>query len=1650
MKAKKIEAEFNFSDCHALYRNGYYLQAYEHLSPFRENLTQWKNPDHLNIAGRLAKNLGNGKLGEYLLQRAYRFSNKSWKHTIFKAYSIFSYRGPLHAMRFLEESFRLMDRDEDDINSYMHALSLYAEAFAEARDFDSASRYMDKAREIDDKDLFTIISAARLSEKQERIQDSFDLINEALSIAPYYRPAVEYNGYLLATHEGIESAISYLSKSAPQMEYGRVYNSLAIYAEELNDYESMREHLKKAMSMSPMLSDVAIGWYHGRISDSYYFTGEMELAVGELQLAKGEFYEDRLKKMQSVVKDVYKRLEVPFVRQEHMTCAPAVLTALAMYWGLSVDQMEVVDEICYDGTPDYEERRWAEEHGFLVKEFTITWDTIVSLINKEIPFAFATASTESGHLQAIVGYSIARGTIFVREPSSAIYVEYDFDSIQKDQAPFGCRGMVMLPEDKQELIAELEFQNEQLYDHLHELRRCLSKNNRKLAEGSLRKIIEIDEDNLISLIAQLGVAAYDQRKEDALSIVDKLVERYPDCQRYQLSRFRYLKAVMDPELLLDTLLQQIEQTKGSPYLIREYARFLVDIPRYHKLARSLLLQATRSLGMDADCIQLLSRMYANRGDRVHATRYLRLSATKEYYDEWYNYNYFYESRSTSEWKDVLRYLEVRSDKLCDKFPHAGITLHKAYNEICDYQKSDQILEELLQRFPDDGNLLIYACRDRLYGSKRQWSYEVLGKIEQLVSEIDFLGIKGAVLSSRNEHEGALSVFRRLAQLDPHNSRTHARLVDLIYQQDGLDRSIEYIDEICSTYPHNRGIQDFAIDWLYSHDLNKCVQHVKSYLKVDTKNIWAHRQLVWSYLDLNLLDDARSELTQVLTVDNQSMGSYTLQGEVAAKQGDSQKAFSSWLKALSLSPSNTWIVERIFGLCQSHRQQLMMIEELQKIILKRGDAGGLLYGWYQELRSCSDLQSILLRLKHIYEQRDDLWQVHTCLANHYVEMDLLDDAERIYKQSLERFSDLPRLWLDLADLYEAKGDRESQKKAIESAIEISPTWVSSQLRLASYYSSEENYSEAENVMLGAVRSNPSDADAISYLGKIYEIQDREEDAIRQYKQALEVDPDSDWTWTQLGQLSRDESQQTALDLIALRPGDAELHFMLARSQYEDDVELAIETVDKAMQLSPITPKYADFKAYALCEEGRFDEAILVCEGMKLNGHIPIMLQRRRGIIFLIKDDLELAESAFLEIVKEEPHDYASWRQLSDLYLKKEQYEKCIEVSEKMEALFPRSAEALVHVADAHRLLGESEKARAVFRKALEISPKYGFASCHLFDLAFDVEDQEDIEFSLTCMLLDKSNPWVLFRKMRYELKQKERDLYLETLGELVSHEHVSYELMDEIQDLAIKHAAYDKMLPILSSGVQSGRACNNIEYWFGLKGLSANSYKDVRSFLKEKVGALQFVLAGLIERFAEKEKSRFVMKINNDYGEEFRKDGFCWGKLLYALVSIQDYRSVMVHADQWEQVDDQRDWPYCNIAVSYLRKKQTDEIIDLFMQVGKMVDLKQESSIGYYAFFAACAGEHSLAEEMLPSIPTEGTFTRFLRDCTKLLLQNDTLLAAGIKKLRKNYASQCSEKLFEEYRQIMGKTMRIALERVPGFSLKWRYWVFKIESWLSRL
>src|SRR5262245_19073186 len=100
---------------------------------------------------------------------------------------------------------------------------------------------------------------------------------------------------------------------------------------------------------------------------------------------KYPFHEAMVKELESNREGRRVLLDVGFVRQHHLTCVSATLFTLSRFWNRPVEQLEIADKICYNGTRAHSERLWVEQNDWVTCEFIVIWDSARALLARGVP-----------------------------------------------------------------------------------------------------------------------------------------------------------------------------------------------------------------------------------------------------------------------------------------------------------------------------------------------------------------------------------------------------------------------------------------------------------------------------------------------------------------------------------------------------------------------------------------------------------------------------------------------------------------------------------------------------------------------------------------------------------------------------------------------------------------------------------------------------------------------------------------------------------------------------------------------------------------------------------------------------------------------------------------------------------------------------------------------------------------------------------------------------------------------------------------------------------------------------------------------------------------------------------------------------------------
>jgi len=257
--------------------------------------------------------------------------------------------------------------------------------------------------------------------------------------------------------------------------------------------------------------------------------------------------------------------------------------------------------------------------------------------------------------------------------------------------------------------------------------------------------------------------------------------------------------------------------------------------------------------------------------------------------------------------------------------------------------------------------------------------------------------------------------------------------------------------------------------------------------------------------------------------------------------------------------------------------------------------------------------------------------HLQLKGHaLVRLDRQDDARKSLEQAASIAPDYPAIHEDLGSLEALAGNLDAAITQLRKAVELDPNIDSAQRKLARALAdagqSEEvdavmedylernkdaalvaagaehyrgrRYSDAEAVLVKALRQNPGNIDAMRFLGMVYHNQGNKlADAEALLRKAIGIAPDFHQAYSNLGQVlidngKCDQAIPIYQTLISLKPDDYDAYAGLGRARgYNGDTTAAEEAFRKSIDLNPEVPSIHMALAHMLKTLGEQADALV---------------------------------------------------------------------------------------------------------------------------------------------------------------------------------------------------------------------------------------------------------------------------------------------------------------------------------------------------------------------------------------------------------------------------------------------------------------------------
>lgn len=1472
----------------SLYDQGAFLQALRAgaaLGP----VASWRTTAARILAGRLAGQLSAHRLSDALLLRAWRADPKDPEARYFGARALFSRRGALAALEYLNGSALL----ETDTPRRWEATALAASLYAEFHDFDRAEHLIGLALDHEDT-AWMWIERSAIYERADRYDEALDAAEQAYDRNPLLPAAVFARARLLSLREQDRDAIAIIRQTLKALESPPLVAYLANLEMEQGSYDRALECLDQFERWAVLPDKHRAGWLAGRRCDLYSLLCDRRTALVQARAAKGAFYDAVAARILTAPSEAARvLLPVGFVRQHHMTCAPATLSAISRYWNQPADHLEVAEAICYDGTPHHSERQWAVTHGWAVREFTVTWDATRALVDAGIPFTVTTPFPGGSHLQAVVGYDSVRGTLLIRDPYEPHTGEFAEATFFQVNASTGPRGMALVPLTVEGRLKAIVLPEAELYDRLHEVQQALAAHDRPRAAAHAEALSLCAPSHRLVLEAQRALASYDDDQSALVGIIEALLGRSAQNDNLRLAKISFQRHLADR----DTYLQYAEAqatTRGAHALFGlRYAQALLDDGR--RLQETLWrLERLARRGCSAELLSTLGDAHWYAGDYPRAVERYRLAATQDQTNEHHSAAYFRAARLVRKEEEAIAFLRTRMRRYGSRSSRPAITLYDCLEEVNRTAEATEVRTQVMAERPEDGEAFLFAVRSALdrgaVQEAKQWLQEAKGRCRPA----DWLRASARL----HEHAGELAMARvqwvGVVETEPLNLTAQREVVRLTADTEGRAQAIDYVRALVDRFPHHQGLSELLAEWLSEAPLDAQEVSVRRVLLLNATNAWASRQLAIILAKQGRIDEARSAVARALAVAPQAIQGYTVQGFVELRAGWLEEARSAFREALRRSVDSDYALRNLLDACATPEERrealLFVVEEMKRQVV----VGECLLVFQEVARHTFEPDEVQAILDEARECRPDLWQTWAACSRQMLARQQYEAAGALCRQALSRFPLIPRLHVELAETAKLSGDRLGERAALQEALRLNPAWGYAARQLAESWEAEGTFAASRAVLEQTVRRSPSDAALHGYLGHtLWQLGERA-GAMDHLERAVRLDIWYEWAWNTFREqgiaLGRPEAALSlARELATQRPGEPAAWLALARMTDSTDERLA--AVDRCIALAPLIVDAHLLKLDFLIQVQRFDEALTALQATAWGPVPPMALRMKEPQILAARGELDDAVIALEALLQEDSQNVQGWRLLTEWQDQRNDSVGYLAAARRWHSLEPDHADALGYLADALAKAEETTDVRPYLRRALTLRPDYAFAGQWLFDLELHAGALDKAERVLGILQAHVKTMETRLRAVRLANGRKSLEQVLTLVGEML--QTMREDELDTVREAmaAVDQAGWRRQLNELIHAFALDARSNPLigrmwverraEPWFAW-----NRYRGVGDVIVN--GAVgDHAAYALLEQYGSGMKAKALHRLRDQYGTRWATHDTLFPALASAFMGALD-------------------------------------------------------------------------------------------------------------------------------------------------------------------
>lgn len=1531
--------------------------------PLLDALRADPRPEAQSLAVRMVRHLGGNRLSDAIGLRLWRKHPNHPEAMVVYARILADRKGPYRGWRWMESACIPDDAPPAVLAEWHASRATLAGAL---RDWETATSLFSAALSLASEDPWIHVLQAHVFERQDRYDEAIAACLEALRLYPSHRAAIQGLAHLHTLTGNDAEAIRLLQTASANMQSADVEAQLFGLLSEHRHFDEAAAALTRCRTYTPLADKGWRRWLDAQEVDNLLARKQFDEAAHRCGALNEPFYVDiraRLAEPASNTDLQRVQLDVGFVRQHHLTCAPATLSALSHYWGYAAEHLEIAEQICYDGTPASSERAWAERNGFFVQEFTVDWPVTRALIDAGVPFTLTTEFTNAGHLQAVIGYDALRGTLLIRDPSQRIYAEHYAVTLFSQHRASGPRGMLMVPSKERHRLNGITLPDAADWDSYYTIIRALEAHNRGAADAAAQAQQSRAPDHWLTLRGLRALAHYDGDLTRALALTDQSIEHFGDHPSLLLHRQQLLATIGTRREALDAAQAAVAKHPWNPPLLTRLSRLLSDDARQIPEAIDYASRALRVNINESEAWRAMADALWLSGDKADALVHYRIAACLHPHSEDLAITYCQACFGLGKMDQGLAFLQARIDQLGGQSSAPSISAFGQFDMLGRTNEAFALLENALQQRPNDETLrLFYAEKALAYAQPEKARALLAGRTGQ-ARHAEQLRVEALIARHEGRIDDAWVAVSAACEREPLHIPLRRMAADIRAQQSGRAAAVQFLKDACAQHPTYLALYEALLEWMAEAPATESEAIIRQALALHPHYAFMQRELANNLASQRKLEDAWSVAREAQALAPRHASTYAMLGGLYLTAGDVHEAQQQFREALLLNIDHGYALHRLVTTCNSHQARREALAFIASQLEEQSTQGDPIFTYQVLARHTLPDDELEGELRALHTRRPELWQTWAALAVQLIDTNQFAAAQTLLDGAIDRFPLMPRLHYELARLATNQGDFPRARTTVQRALQLSPSWTWA-LRLAVHLAmNEPGQLEAGLALVAAPRSRCEENPEGHVLrARLLWKLDRRDEALAQVETALHRWPAHTEAWDFFIDAARQMERahyvaEFTAELARQRPDNIDV--LIRQADHAATLDDALAAVDKATAINPLHQPAYIARINALNRHGRFAEALETVHSTPWGQHTPTAILRCGPRLHWQHGDTDKAITALQQLLKSEVNSFDMWRELADWTFSAKRHDECLAAAREMVRIDSTVAVGYGYLGHGLRERGETASAIEALRTAFELDPFYVYAGLALTDLLL-ASDWNAAKQVLVTLRANVPGPAVALREIQYAVRAGDKEGAAAPLAEIVrvsEHDAGTF-------DKAVEALPRGSWRELLFQATEQASLCGEVSeaaarYWLEREfDVAHPAFLDkVEPYLKAdhhqrfKIAVINCATA--VRMF------QHVSALVAQYSREMRANAECWALVGYAYLEAKRFQEVVDWMHDWQRADAPW-WALDNLAVAL----RTDGRHGLANQVSEMSHGKEPRSPDAMVWLACDAARHGQTRTLL--------------------------------------------------------------------------------------